>query len=89
MPPSLDPKIIGPADELVAKYFPGLPLVPQMLAQPPTMFSWRRSAFRSLLFEPRKHFMERHGAAYLSPRIAAIGMLSLYLHDDFGFVLCA
>ena len=32
MPPSLDPKIIGPADELVAKYFPGLPLVPQMLA---------------------------------------------------------
>ena len=32
MPPSLDPKIIGPADELVAKYFPGPPLVPQMLA---------------------------------------------------------
>jgi acetylornithine deacetylase/succinyl-diaminopimelate desuccinylase-like protein len=32
MPPPLDPKIIGPADELVAKYFPGVPLVPQMLA---------------------------------------------------------
>jgi acetylornithine deacetylase/succinyl-diaminopimelate desuccinylase-like protein len=32
MPPPLDPKIIGPADELVAKYFPGLPLIPQMLA---------------------------------------------------------
>jgi len=32
MPPPPDPKIIGPADELVAKYFPGVPLVPQMLA---------------------------------------------------------
>jgi acetylornithine deacetylase/succinyl-diaminopimelate desuccinylase-like protein len=32
LPPPLDPKIIGPADELVAKYFPGVPLVPQMSA---------------------------------------------------------
>jgi acetylornithine deacetylase/succinyl-diaminopimelate desuccinylase-like protein len=30
LPPPLDPKIIGPADELVAKYFPGVPLIPQM-----------------------------------------------------------
>jgi acetylornithine deacetylase/succinyl-diaminopimelate desuccinylase-like protein len=32
LPPPLDPKIIGPADELVAKYFPDVPLIPQMLA---------------------------------------------------------
>jgi acetylornithine deacetylase/succinyl-diaminopimelate desuccinylase-like protein len=28
--PPLDPKIIGPAEALVAKYFPGVPLVPTM-----------------------------------------------------------
>ncbi len=28
--PALDPKIIGPAEKLVAKYFPGVPLVPSM-----------------------------------------------------------
>jgi acetylornithine deacetylase/succinyl-diaminopimelate desuccinylase-like protein len=30
VPPPLDPKIIGPAQMLVAKYFPGVPLVPTM-----------------------------------------------------------
>jgi acetylornithine deacetylase/succinyl-diaminopimelate desuccinylase-like protein len=30
VPPPLDPKIIGPAEKLVAKYFPGVPLVPTM-----------------------------------------------------------
>jgi acetylornithine deacetylase/succinyl-diaminopimelate desuccinylase-like protein len=30
IPPPLDPKIIGPAEKLVAKYFPGVPLVPTM-----------------------------------------------------------
>ncbi len=30
VPPPLDPKIVGPAEELVAKYFPGVPLVPAM-----------------------------------------------------------
>jgi acetylornithine deacetylase/succinyl-diaminopimelate desuccinylase-like protein len=30
VPPPLDPKIIGPAQKLVAKYFPGVPLVPTM-----------------------------------------------------------
>jgi acetylornithine deacetylase/succinyl-diaminopimelate desuccinylase-like protein len=30
VPPALDPKIIGPAEQLVAKYFPGVPLVPSM-----------------------------------------------------------
>jgi acetylornithine deacetylase/succinyl-diaminopimelate desuccinylase-like protein len=30
VPPPLDPKIIGPAEELVAKYYPGVPLVPSM-----------------------------------------------------------
>ena len=30
LPPPLDPKIIGPAEKLVAKYFPGVPLVPTM-----------------------------------------------------------
>jgi acetylornithine deacetylase/succinyl-diaminopimelate desuccinylase-like protein len=30
IPPPLDPKIIGPAEKLVAKYFPGVPLVPSM-----------------------------------------------------------
>ena len=29
-PPPFDPKIMGPADKLVAKYFPGVPLVPTM-----------------------------------------------------------
>jgi len=29
-PPALDPKVVGPAEELVAKYFPGVPLVPTM-----------------------------------------------------------
>jgi acetylornithine deacetylase/succinyl-diaminopimelate desuccinylase-like protein len=28
--PPLDPKIIGPAETLVAKYFPGVPLIPSM-----------------------------------------------------------
>jgi acetylornithine deacetylase/succinyl-diaminopimelate desuccinylase-like protein len=30
MPPPLDPKIIVPAEKLVAKYFPGVPLIPSM-----------------------------------------------------------
>jgi acetylornithine deacetylase/succinyl-diaminopimelate desuccinylase-like protein len=30
VPPPLDPKILGPAEKLVAKYFPGVPLVPTM-----------------------------------------------------------
>ena len=30
VPPPLDPKIIGPAEKLVAKYFPGVPLIPTM-----------------------------------------------------------
>jgi acetylornithine deacetylase/succinyl-diaminopimelate desuccinylase-like protein len=30
LPPPLDPKIIGPAEKLVGKYFPGVPLVPTM-----------------------------------------------------------
>jgi acetylornithine deacetylase/succinyl-diaminopimelate desuccinylase-like protein len=30
VPPPLDPKIIGPAETLVGKYFPGVPLVPLM-----------------------------------------------------------
>lgn len=30
LPPPLDPKILGPAEKLVAKYFPGVPLVPAM-----------------------------------------------------------
>ena len=30
VPPALDPKIVGPAEQLVAKYFPGVPLVPSM-----------------------------------------------------------
>jgi acetylornithine deacetylase/succinyl-diaminopimelate desuccinylase-like protein len=30
MPPPLDPKIIAPAEKLVAKYFPGVPLIPSM-----------------------------------------------------------
>ncbi len=30
VPPPLDPKIVGPAEKLVAKYFPGVPLVPTM-----------------------------------------------------------
>jgi acetylornithine deacetylase/succinyl-diaminopimelate desuccinylase-like protein len=30
IPPSLDPKVIGPAQKLIAKYFPGVPLVPTM-----------------------------------------------------------
>jgi acetylornithine deacetylase/succinyl-diaminopimelate desuccinylase-like protein len=29
-PPPLDPKVIGPAEKLVAKYFPGVPLIPSM-----------------------------------------------------------
>jgi acetylornithine deacetylase/succinyl-diaminopimelate desuccinylase-like protein len=32
VPPPLDPKIMGPAEKLVAKYFPGVPLVPKMFA---------------------------------------------------------
>jgi acetylornithine deacetylase/succinyl-diaminopimelate desuccinylase-like protein len=30
VPPPLDPKIMGPAEKLVAQYFPGVPLVPTM-----------------------------------------------------------
>jgi acetylornithine deacetylase/succinyl-diaminopimelate desuccinylase-like protein len=30
VPPPLDPKIIGPAEKLTAKYFPGVPLIPSM-----------------------------------------------------------
>ncbi len=30
VPPPLDPKIIAPAEKLVAKYYPGVPLVPSM-----------------------------------------------------------
>jgi len=30
LPPPLDPKIIGPAQALVTKYFPGVPLIPSM-----------------------------------------------------------
>jgi acetylornithine deacetylase/succinyl-diaminopimelate desuccinylase-like protein len=30
IPPPLDPKIIGPAEALVAKYFPGVPMIPSM-----------------------------------------------------------
>ena len=30
VPPPLDPKIIGPAEKLVTKYYPGVPLVPTM-----------------------------------------------------------
>lgn len=30
VPPPLDPKVLGPAQELVAKYFPGVPLIPSM-----------------------------------------------------------
>ncbi len=30
--PPLDPKIVGPAEKLVAKYYPGVPLVPAMSA---------------------------------------------------------
>lgn len=28
--PPLDPKIVGPAEKLVAKYYPGVPMVPMM-----------------------------------------------------------
>ena len=30
VPPPLDPKILGPAEKMVAKYYPGVPLVPTM-----------------------------------------------------------
>ena len=30
VPPPLDPKILGPAQKLAAKYFPGVPLIPAM-----------------------------------------------------------
>jgi acetylornithine deacetylase/succinyl-diaminopimelate desuccinylase-like protein len=30
VPPPLDPKIVGPAERLVARYFPGVPLIPTM-----------------------------------------------------------
>ena len=30
VPPPLDPKVVGPAERLVAKYYPGVPLVPVM-----------------------------------------------------------
>ncbi len=32
IPPALDPTIVGPAQKLAAKYFPGIPFVPTMLA---------------------------------------------------------
>ncbi len=31
VPPPLDPKIIGPAEKLVARYFPGVSLIPTMM----------------------------------------------------------
>jgi acetylornithine deacetylase/succinyl-diaminopimelate desuccinylase-like protein len=30
IPPSLDPKVMGPAETLTAKYYPGVPLIPTM-----------------------------------------------------------
>jgi acetylornithine deacetylase/succinyl-diaminopimelate desuccinylase-like protein len=30
VPPPLDPKIMGPAEKMVAKYYPGVPLIPSM-----------------------------------------------------------
>ena len=30
VPPPLDPKVLGPAEKLVAKYYPGVPLIPTM-----------------------------------------------------------
>jgi acetylornithine deacetylase/succinyl-diaminopimelate desuccinylase-like protein len=30
VPPPLDPKVFGPAEKLVAKYYPGVPLIPTM-----------------------------------------------------------
>ncbi len=30
IPPPLDPTVVGPAEKLVAQYFPGTPLIPQM-----------------------------------------------------------
>ena len=30
-PPPLDPRIVGPAEKLVAKYYPGVPLIPVMI----------------------------------------------------------
>ncbi len=30
VPPPLDPKVIGPAEKLVAKYYPGVPVIPMM-----------------------------------------------------------
>jgi len=30
VPPALDPKVMGPAEKLVAKYFPGVPMIPAM-----------------------------------------------------------
>jgi acetylornithine deacetylase/succinyl-diaminopimelate desuccinylase-like protein len=30
VPPPLDPKIVGPAEKLVGKYYPGVPLIPSM-----------------------------------------------------------
>ena len=30
VPPPLDPKVMGPAEKLVAKYFPGVPMIPSM-----------------------------------------------------------
>jgi len=30
VPPPLDPRVIGPAEKLVAKYYPGVPLIPTM-----------------------------------------------------------
>ena len=47
VPPPLDPKIIGPAEALVAKYFPGVPLFRPCPRARPTAFFSRRSAFRS------------------------------------------
>ncbi len=32
VPPPLDPKIVGPAEKLVARYFPGVPFLPGMAA---------------------------------------------------------
>jgi acetylornithine deacetylase/succinyl-diaminopimelate desuccinylase-like protein len=30
VPPPLDPRIVAPAERLVARYFPGVPLIPTM-----------------------------------------------------------
>jgi hypothetical protein len=43
--PPLTPQIVGPAEKLVAKYYPGVPLVPVMSTGAPMASIWRRWAF--------------------------------------------